>query len=81
MPFIYASSAATYGDGALGFDDDDTVQALQQLQPLNLMAKAKNEFDIWVAEQVAAGLPRRRSGPGSSFSMSMGPTNITRAVK
>ncbi len=53
VPLIYASSAATYGDGALGFDDDETVQALQRLQPLNPYGRSKNAFDIWVAEQVA----------------------------
>ena len=55
VPFIYASSAATYGDGTLGFDDDDTVQALKRLQPLNPYGRSKNEFDIWVAEHVAGG--------------------------
>jgi len=55
VPLIYASSAATYGDGALGFDDEDSVEALDKLQPLNPYGRSKNEFDIWVAEQVAAG--------------------------
>lgn len=48
-PFIYASSAATYGDGSLGFDDQ-TLPA--QLQPLNLYGKSKNEFDAWVLSQI-----------------------------
>src|SRR5262249_42679303 len=34
-PFIYASSAATYGDGAAGFDDDWSLPALQRLKPMN----------------------------------------------
>ena len=55
VPLIYASSAATYGDGALGFDDDDSVAALKRLQPLNHYGRSKNEFDVWVAEQLAAG--------------------------
>ncbi|OGU79998.1 MAG: ADP-glyceromanno-heptose 6-epimerase [Ignavibacteria bacterium RBG_16_35_7] len=43
--FIYASSAATYGDGALGFDDDDTK--LETLRPLNMYGYSKQLFDIW----------------------------------
>src|SRR5580698_562373 len=34
-PFIYASSAATYGDGAQGFEDNDDVAALKSLRPMN----------------------------------------------
>ncbi|HEY6437120.1 MAG TPA: ADP-glyceromanno-heptose 6-epimerase, partial [Ignavibacteriaceae bacterium] len=43
--FIYASSAATYGDGTLGFDDDDTK--LQTLRPLNMYGYSKQLFDLW----------------------------------
>ncbi len=50
IPLIYASSAATYGDGSLGYDDDH--QVIQQLQPLNPYGVSKNEFDKWVMEQV-----------------------------
>lgn len=53
---IYASSAATYGDGAAGFDDDFSANALQKLQPLNLYGWSKHAFDLWVARQVATGL-------------------------
>ncbi len=49
IPFIYASSAATYGDGAFGFDDD--VTRLSQLQPLNPYGWSKQHFDVWVQEQ------------------------------
>ena len=42
--FIYASSAATYGDGSRGYSDDDAV--MSTLQPLNLYAKSKQEFDL-----------------------------------
>lgn len=48
IPFIYASSAATYGDGSLGFSDN-TEPAL--LHPLNPYAWSKNEFDKWVLTQ------------------------------
>ncbi len=43
--FIYASSAATYGDGSTGFDDDKT--ACDSLRPLNMYGYSKNMFDIW----------------------------------
>jgi ADP-L-glycero-D-manno-heptose 6-epimerase len=42
--FIYASSAATYGDGSHGYSDDDAVTTA--LQPLNLYAKSKHDFDL-----------------------------------
>ncbi len=43
--FIYASSAATYGDGSLGFDDDDNK--INQLRPLNMYGYSKQMFDLW----------------------------------
>jgi len=51
-PLIYASSAATYGDGSRGFDDRTPPS---ELQPLNLYGKSKNDFDAWALAQVAAG--------------------------
>ncbi len=50
IPFIYASSAATYGNGELGFSDDETL--IPKLKPLNPYAKSKQDFDLWVLEQV-----------------------------
>ncbi|NGX50346.1 MAG: ADP-L-glycero-D-manno-heptose-6-epimerase [Chlamydiae bacterium] len=47
--FIYASSAATYGDGALGFTDDESK--LDALSPLNLYGFSKQMFDKWLQEQ------------------------------
>ncbi len=47
--FIYASSAATYGGGELGFSDDHDL--LDQLNPLNLYGYSKHIFDLWVKEQ------------------------------
>jgi ADP-L-glycero-D-manno-heptose 6-epimerase len=52
-PFIYASSAATYGDGAAGFHDDWSAAALQRLKPLNLYGWSKHMFDQAVVERVA----------------------------
>jgi ADP-L-glycero-D-manno-heptose 6-epimerase len=46
---IYASSAATYGDGSLGYDDNHEV--IFRLQPLNPYGKSKNEFDKWAVKQ------------------------------
>lgn len=44
--FIYASSAATYGDGSLGFNDDE--KALHTLRPLNMYGMSKHLFDLWL---------------------------------
>lgn len=46
--FIYASSAATYGDGSLGYSDSDDVTPT--LKPLNLYGNSKQMFDIWALE-------------------------------
>ena len=55
IPLIYASSAATYGDGAAGFDDEFTGQAMQRLQPLNPYGRSKHRFDLEVLRRVNAG--------------------------
>lgn len=48
IPLIYVSSAATYGDGKLGYDDQDSPTIYT---PLNPYGESKNEFDKWVLEQ------------------------------
>lgn len=49
IPLIYASSAATYGNGDLGFSDDhDTIE---KLQPLNPYGDSKHQFDLWALKQ------------------------------
>ncbi len=50
IPFIYASSAATYGDGTLGYKDDHKV--LKQLCPLNPYSYSKHLFDMWVLQTI-----------------------------
>ena len=45
ITFVYASSAATYGDGALGFNDDENK--LETLRPLNMYGYSKHLFDLW----------------------------------
>lgn len=51
IPFIYASSAATYGSGEQGYDDSHTI--LDQLTPLNPYGVSKNEFDKWAIAQTS----------------------------
>jgi ADP-L-glycero-D-manno-heptose 6-epimerase len=64
VPLIYASSAATYGDGEAGFDDDSSVPALKKLRPMNLYGWSKHLFDLAVAERAANGekLPPQWAG-------------------
>jgi len=71
--FIYASSAATYGDGALGFDDDGAPEALARLRPLNLYGRSKHLFDRRVARLVADGARRPRQWAGLKFFNVYGP--------
>jgi ADP-L-glycero-D-manno-heptose 6-epimerase len=49
IPLVYASSAATYGGGELGYKDDHNL--VEKLQPLNPYGTSKNEFDKWVLAQ------------------------------
>ena len=49
IPLIYASSAATYGSGELGYDDSHTI--VEDLKPLNPYGISKNEFDKWALKQ------------------------------
>ncbi|SIT92834.1 ADP-glyceromanno-heptose 6-epimerase [Pontibacter indicus] len=51
IPLVYASSAATYGSGTLGYDDEEATIPL--LQPLNPYGDSKNDFDKWALEQTA----------------------------
>lgn len=49
IPLVYASSAATYGNGEHGYKEDETI--IPDLKPLNAYGISKNEFDIWALEQ------------------------------
>jgi ADP-L-glycero-D-manno-heptose 6-epimerase len=51
-PFIYASSAATYGDGDIGFADDWSPEALKRLRPMNLYGWSKHLFDQALVDRV-----------------------------
>ena len=50
IPLVYASSAATYGNGELGYDDSHDV--VEKLQPLNPYGRSKNEVDKWILNRV-----------------------------
>ncbi len=62
--FIYASSAATYGDGENGFEDDDSLAALSRLRPLNAYAWSKHFVDRRIVCDVERGrhIPARWAG-------------------
>lgn len=49
LPLVYASSAATYGMGELGFEDNHEI--IPDLKPLNPYGESKNDFDIWALKQ------------------------------
>ncbi|RTQ46598.1 ADP-glyceromanno-heptose 6-epimerase [Hymenobacter gummosus] len=49
LPLVYASSAATYGSGTLGYSDDEALLPL--LRPLNPYGESKNDFDNWAVQQ------------------------------
>ena len=53
VPCVYASSAAVYGDGSLGFDDADAL--VRRFRPLNPYGESKRRFDLWALEEAAAG--------------------------
>jgi ADP-L-glycero-D-manno-heptose 6-epimerase len=71
--FIYASSAATYGDGAAGFDDEFSSAALAKLKPLNGYGWSKHLFDRRVAKAVETNGPRPRQWAGLKFFNVYGP--------
>ncbi|MFN3449367.1 MAG: ADP-glyceromanno-heptose 6-epimerase [Roseococcus sp.] len=72
-PFLYASSAATYGDGGAGFADEETPEALARLVPLNLYGWSKHLFDRRVAQMLALGRPRPPQWAGLKFFNVYGP--------
>ena len=49
LPLVYASSAATYGAGELGYDDDEKI--IPRLKPLNPYGVSKNDFDKWALKE------------------------------
>jgi ADP-L-glycero-D-manno-heptose 6-epimerase len=73
VPFLYASSAATYGDGAQGFADDPSMSALKALRPMNLYGWSKHLFDMAVIERAARGQPLPPQWAGLKFFNVFGP--------
>jgi ADP-L-glycero-D-manno-heptose 6-epimerase len=73
VPLIYASSAATYGDGKQGFDDTFTLDSLAQLRPLNAYGWSKHLIDRRLARLVAKGAKLPRQWVGLKFFNVYGP--------
>lgn len=70
---MYASSAATYGDGSNGFDDDPSLAALEKLRPLNLYGWTKHAYDVRVARAIAERRPHPPQWVGLKFFNVYGP--------
>ena len=81
VPFIYASSAATYGDGEAGFDDNGSIEALARLKPLNPYGQSKHTFDLLVAQEVAAGSSAPPVWAGLKFFNVYGPNEFHKAAQ
>ena len=73
IPFIYASSAAVYGDGAAGFVDANDLTEHRKLRPLNLYGWSKWLFDGWVLTTVQRGEPAPPTWSGLRFFNVYGP--------
>ncbi|MGH8151238.1 MAG: ADP-glyceromanno-heptose 6-epimerase [Rhodanobacteraceae bacterium] len=71
--FVYASSAATYGAGENGYDDDGSPDALARLHPLNLYGWSKHLFDRRIARAVADGEETPAQWAGLKFFNVYGP--------
>jgi ADP-L-glycero-D-manno-heptose 6-epimerase len=71
--FFYASSAATYGAGEGGFGDDDSIEGLARLLPLNAYGWSKHLFDRRVARLVASNAARPPQWAGAKFFNVYGP--------
>ena len=70
---IYASSAATYGDGTQGFEGDDTIDGLAKLRPMNAYGWSKHAFDRRIARIVSENGPRPPHWAGLKFFNVYGP--------
>ncbi|QHI94946.1 ADP-glyceromanno-heptose 6-epimerase [Aristophania vespae] len=73
VPFIYASSAATYGAANQPEDFKDGIESIRNLKPLNLYGWSKQAFDLWVADTVSAGEPCPPQWVGLKFFNVYGP--------
>ncbi len=75
-PLIYASSAATYGDGSHGWRDDDGPAHLAALRPLNAYGWSKHLFDRWAAHRVGARMSAPPRWAGLKFFNVYGPNEF-----
>jgi ADP-L-glycero-D-manno-heptose 6-epimerase len=73
VPLIYASSAATYGDGKQGFSDDSSPAHLATLRPLNAYGWSKHLFDRWIVHNLKDGEPSPPQWAGLKFFNVYGP--------
>ena len=71
--YIYASSAATYGDGNQGFEDDSASAFLDNLRPMNAYGWSKHLFDRRVTDMLENGAPRPPQWAGLKFFNVYGP--------
>jgi ADP-L-glycero-D-manno-heptose 6-epimerase len=73
IPLVYASSAATYGDGANGFVDRFDNDYLSALRPLNAYGWSKNLVDRWILRAIETGAPQPPRWAGLKFFNVYGP--------
>lgn len=73
MQYIYASSAATYGDGNMGFTDDESLDFLNSLRPLNPYGWSKALFDRFAAREILEKRPVPKQYAGLKFFNVYGP--------
>lgn len=78
VPFIYASSAAVYGEGHQGFSDDQSPAAIAELRPLNLYGWSKRQFDHVVATRAATGQAMPPQWVGLRFFNVFGPNEYAK---
>ena len=77
IPLVYASSAATYGSGELGYADEHEI--IEKLQPLNPYGVSKNEFDKWALRQAQDKLQSPPFWAGLKFFNVYGPNEYHKA--
>ncbi len=81
VPLVYASSAATYGDGEAGFSDDPAPAQLARLKPLNPYGFSKHLFDRWVADRLAEGDKAPPQWAGLKFFNVYGPNEYHKGAQ
>ena len=81
VPLIYASSAATYGDGSCGFDDDGSIPALARLRPLNAYGRSKHLVHRRIAHALAPGAARPPQRAGLKFFNVYGPNEYHKGTQ